>query len=387
MTEGAPLRVAVVYDCLFPYTTGGGERVYTELAARFAERGHRVDYLTRVQWEGEVPSGLPFRVVPIWDGPIADASGTRLTSSAVRFAAAVFQRLRRTRRDYDIVVVSALPSLNVFAARAALGRRGPWLLADWLEVWPARKWREYSGAAVGTVAHVLQAVGLRRSDDVSVNSAFTLGRARPRLRPGNGFVLGLVDLAGAPRTAAEAVEPGLVLFAGRHIPDKQVTVLPAALAALRRRNPAARLVVTGTGPETPALVAAIEATGAPVELRGRVPDDELESLMSRAAVLVNPSRREGFGLVVAEAAAHGTPSVVVAGEDNAAAELIVPGVNGFVAESTDPEVLAEALGRALDGGEELRATTSAWFDDARRTNSLDASLDEILRRYESASTR
>jgi glycosyltransferase involved in cell wall biosynthesis len=102
---------------------------------------------------------------------------------------------------------------------------------------------------------------------------------------------------------------------------------------------------------------------------------------------VNPSRREGFGLVVAEAAAHGTPSVVVAGEDNAAAELIVPGVNGFVAESTDPEVLAEALGRALDGGEELRATTSAWFDDARRTNSLDASLDEILRRYESASTR
>ena len=48
-------------------------------------------------------------------------------------------------------------------------------------------------------------------------------------------------------------------------------------------------------------------------------------------MLVNPSAREGFGLVVAEAAADGTPSVVVAGEDNAAAELVIDGVNGFVA--------------------------------------------------------
>ncbi len=43
------------------------------------------------------------------------------------------------------------------------------------------------------------------------------------------------------------------------------------------------------------------------------------------------SRREGYGLVVVEAAARATPSVVVAGEDNAATELIEEGVNGTIA--------------------------------------------------------
>ena len=47
--------------------------------------------------------------------------------------------------------------------------------------------------------------------------------------------------------------------------------------------------------------------------------------------LVLPSRREGYGLVVIEAAAHGTPSVVVADPDNAAVELVTEGVNGFIA--------------------------------------------------------
>ena len=53
--------------------------------------------------------------------------------------------------------------------------------------------------------------------------------------------------------------------------------------------------------------------------------------------LVLPSRREGYGLVVVEAAALGTPSVVVRGPDNAATELVEDGKNGFVAPSADPE--------------------------------------------------
>ena len=78
------------------------------------------------------------------------------------------------------------------------------------------------------------------------------------------------------------------------------------------------------GPETDTARRAVEAAGLATVVRfaGRVPDDELDALFAGAAVLVNPSVREGFGLVVAEAAAHGTPSVVVAGDDNAAAELV-----------------------------------------------------------------
>ena len=58
--------------------------------------------------------------------------------------------------------------------------------------------------------------------------------------------------------------------------------------------------------------------------------------MRRASASLFPRTREGYGLVVVEAAARGTPSVVVADEDNAAVELVDDGDNGVVARPTIP---------------------------------------------------
>ncbi|MGH1523632.1 glycosyltransferase family 4 protein [Leifsonia sp. L25] len=392
MTASGGPRVAVIYDCLFPVNTGGGERVYRALAERFVESGCQVEYLTRAQWQPGSAPPAEFGIREIWRGEIADERGDRLPRAAVGFALAVFRSLLTRRRDYDLVVVSALPPLNVIAARLALLGSRAWLVADWLEVWPLRKWREYSGALVGSVAWLVQSAALRMSDEVTVNSSFTLRRAqgtrgsrRTRGRRRRGLVLGLVDLVGAPAVAAGPdPDPGLILFAGRHIPDKRLTALPAALRVVRGAHPEARLVVAGSGPETDALRRAARDAGVEVQIVGRVPEAELAGLMASAAVLVNPSRREGFGLVVAEAASYGTPSVVVAGEDNASADLVEDGANGFVAASASADDLGGALVRALDGGSALRASTREWFARARRTRDLRASVGELLERYRAA---
>ncbi|WP_426519819.1 glycosyltransferase family 4 protein [Diaminobutyricibacter sp. McL0618] len=385
----ARLRVAIAYDCLYPVNTGGGERVYRRMAELLVERGHHVDYLTRRQWEGEAPHA-PFRIVPVWTGTIYDDTGGRLTRAAVGFARALFAHLRRHRGEYDLVIVSALPVLNVFGAWAALLGSRTRIVSDWLEVWSWRKWREYSGALVGSVAFLLQFAGLRMADDMTVNSAFTGARVRRYRRRSRPLVLGLLDLAGTPGNAGTVpVDPGLALFAGRHIPDKQLTKLPAALAFVRRSRGDVRLVIAGSGPETPRLRDAVTASGVgdAVVIAGRVDDAELDRLMASAAVLVNPSRREGFGLVVAEAAAGGTPSVVVAGQDNAAAELVHDGVNGFIARSASAADLGSAILAALDGGEALRESTLDWFARARETQNLGRSVDELLARYDASRAR
>ncbi|MFF1571827.1 glycosyltransferase family 4 protein [Leifsonia sp. NPDC058292] len=381
------MRIAIVYDCLYPLNTGGGERVYRRMAELLVDRGHSVDYLTRDQWGDADAPAAPFTVVPVWSGEIYDAEGGRRAAAAAGFALAVFRELRRRRGEYDLVIVSALPVLNVFAARAATIGTRTRLLSDWLEVWTWRKWREYSGALVGTIASVLQWFALRLTAGATVNSSFTRDRVRRyrrRLRP---IVLGLLDLAGEPRRpSAVASRPGLVLFAGRHIPDKQLTALPAAIAVAHDADPAVRAVVVGSGPETEALRRAVaeHGVGELFDIRGRVDDDELERLFAEAAVLVNPSRREGFGLVVAEAAAVGTPSVVVAGDDNAAVDLIVEGVNGFVAADAGPQALGGAIARAVAGGQQLRTSTAEWFVSASRSQNLSRSVDEILERYGSS---
>ena len=79
-------------------------------------------------------------------------------------------------------------------------------------------------------------------------------------------------------------------------------------------------------------------------------------MRARAAPRALPAsalRREGYGLVVVEAAARGHAERGGRGADNAATELIEEGENGFVAARPRPRILAEAIVRTVEGG--LRA--------------------------------
>lgn len=380
-------RVAIAYDCLYPVQHGGGERVYRRMAELFVDRGSSVTYVTRADWPADAPPSAPFDLVSVWRGEIYDSTGKRTTSSAAAFAYGLFRHFLRHRRQYDVVIVAALPVLNVFAVRLALLGSRSALVVDWLEVWPARKWRSYAGALTGTIAWLLQRMAVGIGDTLTVNSSFTADRLRRYRRRATPIVLGLVDLIGPdPDATTSPPAPPVALFVGRHIADKRLDALPAALRFARTRLPELRLRVVGSGPETSVLRAAAEAAGVSdaVELLGRVEDETLRELFRSASVLVNPSEREGFGLVVAEAASVGTPSVVVAGPDNAAAELVRDGVNGEVAATVDGPVLGAALARVIEAGRPLRETTLEWFRTERIEHGLARSVDEIRARVASA---
>ncbi len=51
------MRICLIYDCLFPYTVGGAERWYRDLAERLAAAGHEVTYLTLRQWDAGARAG------------------------------------------------------------------------------------------------------------------------------------------------------------------------------------------------------------------------------------------------------------------------------------------------------------------------------------------
>ncbi|HEY4348237.1 MAG TPA: glycosyltransferase family 1 protein [Gaiellaceae bacterium] len=163
-----------------------------------------------------------------------------------------------------------------------------------------------------------------------------------------------VDPAFAPGGAHES----FVLFVGAIQPRKDPL---AALAAAR----AVDLPLVVAGPEKdPELVRELRAGGA--ELRGYVTQPELADLYRAAAMLVLPSRFEGFGLPVLEAMACGTP--VVAADEPALRE--VGGEAVVYAEGGD---FGAAARRALDGRDARsaagieRAKLFSWAETARRT--------------------
>ncbi len=142
-------------------------------------------------------------------------------------------------------------------------------------------------------------------------------------------------------------------------------------------------MIFGDGPERELVLEAIDrlGLGGVVQAPGFVDSDSVEEALSEALCMVLPSSREGYGLIVVEAASMGVPSVVVAGEDNAAVDLVVEGVNGFVAASASPEALADAIVRVHDCGDALRRSTAEWFDHNARRLSLGQSLETVVETY------
>lgn len=372
----------MAFDCFYPLSTGGGERQYRLFAESFAAAGWQVDYLTRRQWDGDPPHVDGVEVLAVSGRTrLYDERGTRRPAASLVFAAGLFRHLVAHRRTYDAVLVSALPTVNVLAARAALLGSGTAFCADFLEVWRPEQWREYSGPVVGRVAAALQRLAVRTSPWVSAHSAMNAGRLRAegaRKEPvrSPGLIHGVEHIA----FAADVPEPPTVVFAGRHIPDKRVETIPAAIRHARHHVPDLRAVLLGDGPSRDAVAARVAELGLSdvVELPGFVSQAELERTIGRAAVLVNPSRREGYGLVVVEACAAGTPVVLVAAEDNASTELVEEGVNGFVASSTAAEELGAAIVRAVQGGPALRRRAREWFEEAARTRTAEAAAQAIL---------
>lgn len=378
------MRVAILYDCLYPHTVGGAERWYRHLAERLARR-HEVTYVTRRQWgRGESPDApTGVEVVAVSGGRrLYTRSGRRRISAPLRFGWGCFWHLLRNRHRYDVVHTAAFPYFSLLAARAARALGGPPVAVDWHEVWSRAYWREYLGP-LGGIGYAVQRLCVRLTETAFAFSRLHAARLREEGLRGEPVVLP-GEYAGPFDPENDAGERSRsVLFAGRFIPEKRVTAVPAALAEARRRDPSIAATMLGDGPERPALAARIAELGLAnaVECPGFVDQERLRREMARAMCLLLPSRREGYGAVVVEAAALGTPSIVVAGPDNAATELIEPGVNGLVAPSDSPEDLAGAILEIAADPERFRRSTREWLARRAAEISVDASLAVIEATY------
>ena len=377
------LRVCIVYDALYPCSIGGAERWYRLLAERLAADGHDVSYLTPVQWAPDRPpslSGVRLLATSAAGGP-SYAHGRRRLASQVMFAFAVWRHHWQRSRRYDVVHTAALSPLTALGL-AALGRwRGFRLVLDWWEVWTWSYWRHYLGPFSGTAAWLLQRALMLSPHQPIVYSRVHEKRLRRRRDAPALLLRGLLP-AQTPLGSPEVAD-ATVIFAGRHIPEKQVERMVPAAAIARERIPDLRAIFFGEGPSRQAVRDAIvrEELSDAIALPGFVDENELREQLRRALCLVLPSRREGFGLIVAEAAALGVPSVVLAHPDSAAGELICDGVNGFMLRSGTPAEIASAILRVHDAGFALRQRTLEWFHRQAADLTIEGSLPRILATY------
>ena len=198
-----------------------------------------------------------------------------------------------------------------------------------------------SNYTIDRLSGMLTARGLRRPPGGRLPARVDLDRFRP-------------DIDTGPIRARLGLEEQdrIVLSFGRLVERKGVHRIIDVMAAITEEVPTAVLVVAGGGPEEQNLHRHAAATGARVIFAGRVPEEDAPALYAAADVFTLPVvdryfglEVEGLGVVMLEAAACGTPSVI--GRSGGSPETVVEGETGFVIDGRDRGSLAERVGHLL----------------------------------------
>jgi glycosyltransferase involved in cell wall biosynthesis len=357
------MKIAFVYDAIYPWVKGGAEMRNYELGKRLSARGHEIHIFGVKWWEGE--DTIVYENITLHGVCKARnlyVNGRRSITEALVFALKLFPALWREK--FDLIDVSVFPYFSCFAVKAvSLLRRTP-AVFTWHEVWNDY-WYEYMGKAGFLGKAIEKAVSKISGRNIAV-SDWTKKRLESLGIPEenitiipNGIDLKMISqiepegcLIYVDSRTSQGFERKIydVVFAGRLIKEKNVDVLLKAVAILKTDFPDIRCCIVGNGPEKAALLKLAKklAICENVEFAGF---QEYEALIGKIKVsktLVLPSSREGFGMVVIEAFACGVPVVTVREKYNAAQELIDDGKDGYIVELGDKNI-AKGIEKIIKG--------------------------------------
>ncbi|MEN6329380.1 MAG: glycosyltransferase family 4 protein [Methanobacteriaceae archaeon] len=338
------MKIAFIYDVAYPWVTGGVEMRIYEMAKRLVSRGHDVHWYTLGWWWDEnnqndlVMDGIIFHGV---SKPVPIYSGSRRSiKEAIYFALRLLRPLLKER--FDVVDCQGFPFFSCYTAwfHSLLGRSR--LIITLHEVW-GDYWYHYLGR-VGIMGKAVEKVMVHLTDNLITVSAKTYRDLQKLRKVDARMIPNGLDFERIQRLQSSPPDTELI-FAGRLISEKGVDLLIRSLPLVKKIRPDLKCSITGDGPERDnleKLTAKLNLEGT-VKFTGFLKDhDELLKIMKSSEVLVLPSKREGFGMVVLEANACGLPAVVVNHPMNAAVELIKNDENGFIVEASET-ALAEGI--------------------------------------------
>lgn len=318
-----------MYDAVFPFMKGGAEKRFYEIGRRLAKEGHDVHLYGMKCWDG--PKIMKFEGMTLHGictaMPLYTNSGRRSMFQAVWFGV---NCLKLLHEKFDVLDCCGFPYFSLFSCRLVSWVKRKPLYSTWHEVWGSEYWNQYLGK-LGFVGYWVEKITVMLPDAIiSVSDHTTtalrnvLGRSNIATVPNGVDIEAIKESAPSPRMSD-------IIFAGRLLQNKNVDVLIQSLNALKKKNINLSLFVVGDGPEKENLQKLTHELGLEKQISffGFLQDSgELYGLMKSSKLLVLPSTREGFGIIVIEANACGLPVLTTNHAQNAAKDLIVEGENG-----------------------------------------------------------
>lgn len=370
------LHIAYVSDAIYPYNKGGKEKRIFDISTRLVKLGHRVDIYT-MKWWPEVTSqkteyGISLHAIcghiPLY------SNGRRSIKEAVFFGLSC---IKLWNKEFDVVEVDHMPYFPVLVIGIICAVRKKKMIVTWLEIWDQNYWNQYLGK-IGVMGMWIQKIIvflpypiLSISQHTTQKLKTVLGRTKNITTITPGIDIKKINSAKPTHPKSD------VIFVGRLLKHKNVEMLIESIAITKKQFPNIHCLIIGEGPEKSALQqkSAILGLEKNISFLNFITDDtKLYGVIKSSKVLVNPSVREGFGIIVIEANACGIPTVVIDHKDNASKDLVTAGLNGFISKPDAKELSSKTI---------LALNTKNMADKCKR-EARKYDIDMLIPDYENA---
>ncbi|MDD5086688.1 MAG: glycosyltransferase, partial [Candidatus Nanoarchaeia archaeon] len=335
------MKIAIVYDMIYPYNIGGAEvRNYT-LAKKLVEMGHDVHLYGIKMWKGPniiKKQGIIIHGVNCYKKKY-NFKGQRNLFEPIIFSYYLFWYL--IKEKFDLIDCSAFPYFPAIVCKTCSVIRKNRLVITWHEVW-RDYWYEYMGIK-GVFGFFIEKVVSRLTKNIiSVSKRTKKGLIKLGISKNNIKVVeNWVDNEEI-ESIRKLRQNFDVIYAGRFMKHKNVDLIVNSIYILKKKFPDIRVILIGDGPEKEKIIQLIKELGLQknIETRNFMLREKIYEYMKSSKSFILPSVIEGFGIIVIEANACGLPVVTVRHKRNASADLIKDYHNGFVC-NLSPDEIAE----------------------------------------------
>jgi L-malate glycosyltransferase len=346
-----PKRLAVLYDCPFPFIQGGGQKRLFEISQYLLKHDWEVEWYALKFWDGPETikhRGITFHAVG-GKTELYDSSGKRRIWETIYYGAMIFRHIEL--RKFDILLAGQWPLSHLIPARIFCFLGKAKLVIDWWEVWGKDYWINYFGVK-GILGLLLEKTLSQITSHiiaVSQKGKYQLQELGVKqndiLHIPNG-----IDFEKISNSKVKTKDFDLV-YMGRLKDHKNVDHLVQAVSILKKMGDFVTLQIIGDGPERQNLELLVKKLNVSdnVIFHGEIESDtEAYSCMKASKLFIHPSTKEGGGsITVMEANACGLPVVAYKDKNGIADELIEEGINGFWVEKPNAKMLADRIRKLL----------------------------------------
>jgi len=331
------MKIAFVYDAIYPWVKGGAEKRIYELGKRLVADGNEVHIFGIKWWDGaDIIRNEGMVLHGVCGSMELYINGRRSFYEAIYFSIRLLPHL--IKGSFDVIDVSVFPYFSCIIVKIVSINKIIPMVTTWHEVW-GDYWYEYLGK-LGSVGKFIERLVFRMSNhSIAVSnhtkkSLESLGTDHHNIY----IVTNGIDIK-----TINQIKPSIytcdIIFIGRIIKEKNLDILIESVDNIKKYLPDIRCHIIGGGPEEKKLKNRVCESGLQHNIKffGFLDYVDVIAMLKSAKVLVLPSTREGFGIVILEAFACGVPVVTVRSPRNAANELVNKDV-GFVVDLNVREI-------------------------------------------------